>query len=113
LGVEICGEAVNGREAIDKAKELNPDVIILDVTMPVLGGFDAARLIRKLLPDTPIIMLTMHESNQLVQEAKKLGVNGYVAKSQAGQVLLQAVDTVLKNQMFYPDPAQDIQRNDD
>jgi two-component system nitrate/nitrite response regulator NarL len=105
LDIEVCGEAVNGREAIDKAKELNPDVIILDVTMPILGGFDAAREIRKALPDIPIIMLTMHQSHQLVAEAKKLGVHGYVSKSQASAALLQAIDTVVNKQTFYPEPA--------
>jgi DNA-binding NarL/FixJ family response regulator len=102
VDLEICGEAVNGQEAVDKAMELKPDVIILDVTMPVLSGFDAARLIREQLPNTPIIMLTMHENSQLIEEAKKLGVNGYVAKSEAGQVLLRAVDAVLNKQMFFP-----------
>jgi DNA-binding NarL/FixJ family response regulator len=105
LDIEICGEAENGREAIEKAKALKPDLIILDITMPVLSGFEAARELRKILPVTPILILTMHESRQLVEEAKKLGVNGYVAKTQAGDALLLAVDTVLNNQLFYPEIA--------
>lgn len=100
----MCGEAANGREAIEKAIELTPDLIILDVTMPILGGFDAAREIRKVLPKIPIVMLSMHDSKQLVDEAKKLGVNGYVSKSHAAHVLLQAIDAVLSNEMFYPEP---------
>jgi two-component system response regulator NreC len=103
LDIEVCGEAANGREAIEKAIELNPDLIILDVTMPILSGFDAARQIRRVLPKSPIVMLTMHDSNQLIAEAKKLGVNGYVSKSHAAHILLQAIDAVLSNQMFYPE----------
>ena len=100
--LEICGEAANGQEALQKTKTLHPDLIILDITMPILNGLDAAREIRKISPETPIIMLSMHESKQFVEEAKKLSVNGYVAKNQAGATLLRAIDTVLDNKMFYP-----------
>jgi DNA-binding NarL/FixJ family response regulator len=103
LDIEVCGEAENGREAIEKAKALDPDLIILDVTMPVLSGFEAAREIRKVLPKTPVLILTMHRSRQLIEEAKKLGLNGYVAKTQATETLLQAVDTVLAGGTFYPE----------
>jgi DNA-binding NarL/FixJ family response regulator len=102
LDLEVCGEAENGREAIEKAKALEPDLIILDVTMPVLSGFEAAREIRKVLPKTPILILTMHGSRQLVEEAKRLGLNGYVGKTQATETLLQAVDIVLTGGTFYP-----------
>ena len=102
VDIEVCGEAVNGEEAMVKAKELKPDLIILDVTMPVLNGFDAAREIQKILPKVRILMLSMHESKQLVEEAKRLGVHGYVSKTQAGDVLLTAVDTLISNQIFYP-----------
>jgi DNA-binding NarL/FixJ family response regulator len=102
LDIEICGEAVNGKEAIDKVSELRPDLIILDVTMPVLNGFDAAREIRKILPEGKILMLSMHESKQLVEEAKRLGVHGYVTKTQASETLLRAVDALLSEQVFYP-----------
>jgi DNA-binding NarL/FixJ family response regulator len=102
LDIEVCGEAVNGKEAIEKTKELKPDLIILDVTMPVLNGFDAAREIRKILPEARILMLSMHESKQLVEEATRLGVHGYVTKTQASDVLLKAVDALFGNQLFYP-----------
>jgi DNA-binding NarL/FixJ family response regulator len=103
LDIEVCGEAANGREAIEKAIELAPDLIILDVTMPILSGFDAAREIRKVLPTIPIVMLTMHDSNQLIAEAKKLGVNGYVSKSHAAHILLQAIDAAMNNRTFFPE----------
>ena len=101
LDVEVCGEAVNGKEAIEKAHDLKPDLIILDITMPVLGGVEAAKEIRKMLPDVPILFLTMHESSQLVAEAKRLGVQGYVNKTQASKTLLDAVDTLLRKETYY------------
>ena len=101
--VEICGEAENGKEAIEKAQALKPDLIVLDITMPVLSGFEAAREIRKILPHVPILILSMHESNQLIEEAKKIGVQGYVTKTQVGSTLLQAVDALMRKENFFPD----------
>ena len=100
--LEVCGEAENGRDAIEKARELSPDVIIMDITMPVLSGFEAAREIRKSM-SVPILILSMHESNQLIEEAKKVGVQGYVTKTQVASTLLLAVDTLLRKQDFFPD----------
>jgi DNA-binding NarL/FixJ family response regulator len=100
--VEVCGEAENGKDAIEKAIELRPELIILDITMPVLSGFEAAREIRKTLPNVAILILSMHESNQLIEEAKKIGVQGYVTKNQVGATLLQAVDTLLRKETFFP-----------
>jgi DNA-binding NarL/FixJ family response regulator len=101
-GFEVCGEAENGAEAVEKAKALNPDLIILDITMPLLNGLEAARMIRAESPSTPIVILSVHKSKQLIEEAKKIGVRGYVTKSDAGQDLVKAVDTVLQNQTFFP-----------
>ena len=81
--IEVCGEAANGQEAIDKAQALKPDLIILDVTMPVLSGIDAAEVIRKTLPHVPILFLSMHQGRQIIAEAKRIGVWGYVRKSDA------------------------------
>jgi two-component system nitrate/nitrite response regulator NarL len=69
LDIEVCGEAVNGKEALAKATELRPDLIILDVSMPVLSGFDAARQIRKIVPEARILMFSMPESKQFLEEA--------------------------------------------
>src|ERR1700736_6618793 len=100
--IEVCGEAANGREAIDKAQALKPDLIILDITMPVLSGIDAAEAIRKTLPNVPILFLSMHQSRQIIAEAKRLGVLGYVKKSDAAATLLNAVDALLRNEPFFP-----------
>ena len=100
--LEVCDEAANGLEAVEKAKESTPDLIILDVTMPVMNGLDAARLIRVFSPHTPILILTMHKSRQLMEEARKIGVRGYVVKAEAGQSLGSAVTAILQSQTFFP-----------
>jgi DNA-binding NarL/FixJ family response regulator len=100
--LEVCAEATNGKEAVEKVKELNPDLVILDITMPELNGLDAARQIRVLNPNLPILMLSVHKSRQVVEEAKKIGVRGYLTKGDAIQKLLLAVDTVLQNETFFP-----------
>lgn len=101
-GFEVCGEAANGAEAVEKAQELNPDLVILDITMPLLNGLEAARIIHAASPSTPIVILSVHKSRQLIEEAKRIGVRGYVTKTDAGQDLVKAVDTVLQNQTFFP-----------
>ncbi len=72
--LEACDEASNGEEAVELAQESRPDLIILDITMPVMNGLDAARKIRQFSPETPILILTMHKSKQLMEEAQKIGV---------------------------------------
>jgi DNA-binding NarL/FixJ family response regulator len=90
--VEICGEASNGQEAVEKTSELKPDLIVLDVTMPVLDGFS----------EVPILILSMHEGKSIVRAAQQAGVQGFVTKSEAGSVLLKAVDAVLQGRTFFP-----------
>lgn len=101
--IEICGEATNGREAVDKTIELKPDLVILDLTMPVLSGVEAVREIRMHLPSVPILVLSMHESKQVTEDIRALGVQGYVTKSEASTTLLLAVDSVLRNETFFPE----------
>jgi DNA-binding NarL/FixJ family response regulator len=101
-GIDVCDEAANGQEAVEKAAEFSPDLIILDVTMPVMNGLDAARKIRAFSPHTPILILTMHKSRQLMEEARKIGVQGYVVKADAGQSLGSAVAALMQRQTFFP-----------
>lgn len=101
--IEVCGEAENGKEAIEKANELKPDLIILDITMPMLSGLEAAREIRKILPAVPILLLSMHDSRVFIDVAKRAGVQGYVTKSEAGQTLLRAVYSLLRGGTFFPE----------
>lgn len=99
---EVCGEAANGREAVEKAKELRPDLVILDITMPLMNGLEAAREIHANSPCTPLVILSMHKSNQLVEEARKVGVSGYVTKEDTVQKLIPAADAVLHKGTFFP-----------
>lgn len=101
-GLEVCGEAGNGLEALQKAAELQPDLVILDITMPVLDGFSAAREISKRLPRTGILLLSMHESASMVNVAKSSGARGYVAKSEGIARILNAVDAIAHNKTFFP-----------
>ncbi|MGH9734364.1 MAG: response regulator [Candidatus Acidiferrales bacterium] len=94
-GWVVCGEAVDGREAIQKAKELKPDLIILDVTMPNLGGLDAAREILKSGVGAKILMFTMHESRQIREETAALGVHALAVKSAPLSTLLATIDSLL------------------
>jgi DNA-binding NarL/FixJ family response regulator len=101
--IEVCGEASDGREAIRKALELRPELIILDLTMPVMGGFAAAAELRQLLPEMPILFYSMHEGAQLTKEVKQLGVQRFVSKGNISETLLKAVDTiVIQGNTFFP-----------
>jgi two-component system nitrate/nitrite response regulator NarL len=102
MPLEVCEEASNGAEAVEMVQEVNPDLVILDITMPVMNGLEAARKIREISPETPILILSMHKSKQLIEEARKIGVHGYVVKAEAGQSLISAVSAVLQRQTFFP-----------
>ncbi|HEX5425157.1 MAG TPA: response regulator transcription factor [Candidatus Acidoferrales bacterium] len=94
-GWVVCGEAVDGRDAIQKAKDLKPDLIILDVTMPNLGGLDAAREILKDGDRAKILIFTMHESRQIREETAALGVHALAVKSAPLSTLLATIDSLL------------------
>jgi two-component system, NarL family, nitrate/nitrite response regulator NarL len=97
---QVCGEAADGMEAIDKAKQLKPDLVILDITMPRVDGFEAARVIRKFFPDIRILIFSVHKANQLMKELLETGVNGAIDKSES-HMLLQAIDTVLRDGRYF------------
>jgi DNA-binding NarL/FixJ family response regulator len=90
----VGGEAKNGQEAIDLAAALQPDLIVLDLSMPEMNGIQAAARIRQLSPDTKIIMLSMHNSSYSAEEAFRAGVSVYITKSEAGVELMRAVDAL-------------------
>lgn len=98
---EVCGEAVDGQDAVDKARELKPDLIIMDVSMPRLNGLEATPIIRSVLPDCEILILSQHESPQMIQQALKAGARGYVVKSSVARDLLVALDTVIHHEPFF------------
>jgi len=97
----VVAEAANGREAVRLATELEPDIAILDLTMPELNGLDAAREIQAARPATRVLIVTAHESEQLVREVLQAGALGYVLKSDAGHALLQAIDSLLHGRPFF------------
>src|SRR5580658_5420307 len=87
-GWEVCGEAKTGREAVALAEGLKPDIVVLDISMPDLNGVEAARRIRKASPNTEILVLSMHFSDQLIREIVDAGVRGYIIKSDSDRDLI-------------------------
>lgn len=107
-GWEICGEASNGREAVTQAQELKPDIVILDISMPDLNGVEAARRIRKASPNSEVLVLSMHYSDQLIREIVGAGVRGYIVKSDSDRDLIIAVDTLSKHKPFFSPVATEV-----
>jgi DNA-binding NarL/FixJ family response regulator len=99
---EVIDEAGDGIEALEMAERLNPDVIVLDVSMPRMSGLDACRRIRKNVPESEILIVTQHDSVQMMNAALGAGARGYVVKSNAARDLLAAVEAVSKHQQFFP-----------
>jgi DNA-binding NarL/FixJ family response regulator len=99
-GFEIVAEASNGREAVDMAREFQPDVALIDVAMPLLNGIDAARAILTHCPRTRTILLTMHKETNYVLEALRAGVKGYVLKTQAASDLVNAIRSTLEGAVY-------------
>jgi DNA-binding NarL/FixJ family response regulator len=87
-GFEICGEAANGVEGVQKAEQLRPDLIILDLAMPVMNGIDAARILHRILPAVPVILFSGHSSVVKEEEAKSLGIAALVSKDAAPGTLI-------------------------
>jgi DNA-binding NarL/FixJ family response regulator len=92
---ELCGEAANGTEAIKLAENIRPDIIIMDVSMPIMNGLEATRIIHGLLPGAKILLLTLHSSTELVRSAFRAGARGYVLKSDAEHDLIHALNVVV------------------
>ncbi len=99
-GWSVAGEAQNGREAVEKAKELKPDVVLIDISMPELNGLEATRQILKAVPRTEVLILTRHDSEELAHEVLAAGARGYVLKSDAGRNLVAALDAVSQHKPF-------------
>jgi len=100
-GWEVCGEAKTGREAVALAIQTKPDVVVMDIAMPDLNGLEAAKQIRKALPNTEIVMLSLHVSDELVYEIVQAGVRGYVLKSDANRDLVTAVEALGMHRTFF------------
>lgn len=98
---QICGEAVNGQEAIKLANELHPDAIIMDITMPVMSGLEAARQLTKSNSSSPILIFTMHESRSLAESVQETGARGFVFKSRAARDLIIALEILLNGGTYF------------
>jgi DNA-binding NarL/FixJ family response regulator len=98
--LQVVGEAPDGLEAVQKAVELEPDLVLMDIGLPTQSGIEAARQIRKLVPNSKIIFVSQESSAEVVQEAMNLGASGYVLKAFAGTGLLAAVEAVLLGKKF-------------
>ena len=99
-GFEITGEATTGREAVDMARRLQPDVVVMDLSLPELNGLDATRQILKASPRSEILVLTMHHSEELARDVLQAGARGYVLKSDADHSLIAAVKSLREHKPF-------------
>jgi len=92
---EVCGEAQDGAAAVDEAHRLKPDVVVMNITVPVLNGIDAAREIKASLPELAIVILSTHADKHFIEQAKKSGARAYVAKTKAAEALVRAVEAAV------------------
>jgi DNA-binding NarL/FixJ family response regulator len=99
-GWKVCGEATTGRDAVDQSRRLRPDVVVMDLSLPELNGLDATRQILKDVPDTEVLVLTMHHSEELARDVLQAGARGYVLKADADDNLIAAVDSLRQHKPF-------------
>jgi DNA-binding NarL/FixJ family response regulator len=107
-GWELCGLAATGREAVAQSILLQPDIVIMDMTMPELNGLDAAIQIKRRLPDTEILMFTGHETDELIREAFQAGVKSFIFKSEAHHFLVEAIESLARHKPFFTGPVSEI-----
>jgi DNA-binding NarL/FixJ family response regulator len=105
---EIVGEATTGRDAVRKVEELKPDVVVMDISMPELNGLEAVRQIVKIAPRTEVLVLTMHESEDLVREVLEAGARGYLLKSDASRQLIGAIDALRVHKPFLTSKVNEV-----
>jgi DNA-binding NarL/FixJ family response regulator len=99
-GWTVCGEATNGREAVALAVTLQPDIVVLDVSMSELNGVEVARRVKKLVPGARILILTMHDVDTMIADALKAGAHGYVLKSDSGREIVSAIQSILAGRTY-------------
>jgi len=107
-GWEVCGFASTGREAVTKAAELEPDIVIMDMTMPELNGLDAAAQIKRRAPKTEILMFTGHATDQLIREVFEAGVKSFISKAEAHTYLVEAIKSLSRHKPFFTSEVSEI-----
>jgi DNA-binding NarL/FixJ family response regulator len=107
-GWTICGEASTGNEAVEKARQLQPDIVILDIGMPELNGLAATVQIHEVAPNAPVLVLTMHSGEELIQSCLRAGAQGYVLKSDAERDLISAVKALVQHRTFFTQAATNV-----
>jgi DNA-binding NarL/FixJ family response regulator len=100
-GWEVCAEAADGNETVTLAEQARPDILIMDLSMPGLGGVDATIQIRKILPQIEVLILTMHESDRLAGQALRAGARGYLLKGESEDKLMEALDALSRHQPYF------------
>lgn len=98
--LKIVGEARDGREAVSKAYELKPNIVLMDISMPTLNGIEATRQIKKQCPQTKVIILSMHSHDRYIGELLRMGASGYLIKDSTGDDIIQAIDAAMKGDVF-------------
>lgn len=105
---EVCGEATNGRQAVELTAKMQPDVAVLDISMPELNGLEATRQIKKLVPETEVLILTGSTTEQLVHDVFESGARSYIYKTDAGTQLTEAIETVSRHKPFFTSKVSEI-----
>jgi DNA-binding NarL/FixJ family response regulator len=108
---EVCGEASTGREAVAAAASLRPDVVVMDISMPDMNGLEATREILKNNPGTGVLVLSMHESEQMVHEILRAGARGYILKQDASNDLITAIEAVRQHKLFFTSRVSEVVLN--
>jgi DNA-binding NarL/FixJ family response regulator len=107
-GWEVCGTAATGREAVAQAVRLQPDIVIMDMSMPELNGLDAAVQIKRRLPATEILMFTAHETDELIREVFEIGVKSFIFKAEAHTYLVDAIQSLSQHKPFFTNKVSEI-----
>lgn len=100
-GWEVVAEAADGRDAVEQASKLKPDAVVIDIAMPSLNGLEVVRQIVKATPNTKVLVLTMYDSDPLIQQVLRAGARGYLLKSDAGRDLVSAIEALRRNKTFF------------
>ena len=98
---EVCGQASTGREAVEQAGKLKPDIVVMDIGMPELNGLDATRQIKRLLPETEVLIFTANETEEIVRNVFKAGARAYLLKGEANQHLIPALEMLCKHRTYF------------